>query len=134
MSAPTVTSATFINQVGATLTLGGTTFHVIEGGYDLESMSDDMTGNTGGGFKQKVGTVVGASGTMTLGWKGSGDAPVLAVGSTYALVSDVPTPGPYLSCPAFIDNYHVNAPTIKEGVKVVVKWSSNGTVVTARGS
>ncbi len=126
MPALTTVSEVYLGMTGATVTMGGYSAPVIDGKYTVESMVDDMSNNTSGGWSEDVACLKKASGDMTIAYK-SATPPLFVEGTIYPLVISIPS-GPYLSGNVRVTKRDYPGVDVKKGVKVGISWTGQGVI------
>ena len=127
----TVVNEVYLGETGATISLGTVACAVIDGKYTVEVQVDEMTNNTSAGWYEDVQTIKKANGDMTLAFK-TGSPPGFIEGNVYALVISIPS-GPGISGNARLVSRDFPGVDPKKGVKLGVKWTSQGAMAVSNG-
>jgi hypothetical protein len=105
---------------------------LMEGSYEIDSKTDDLTNHAGGGWEDDVLTTKGAMGSFKVAYKP--DTPLIQSGASYALLIDAGAvwPGIYLSGNVRVTKVSVPFGNVKGGITQTFSWKSRGAMVAVR--
>lgn len=131
MPAPTPVAETYTANINTVTTFAGTVQAVISGNWTVETMTDEMTNTSDGGWKSQVPCINSASGSMTIAGK-SGSPPLYVSGLIYPIIINDPVC--YLAGNVRVTKFDFAGQDVKAGTKYTLSWISEGQMTSSSSS